>query len=95
MKRAGEHLRAVSEAAKAFAEATTDYERLLDTVARILSERVRDACAVFLSGAEGEPLRTKTKKFRTHREAEEWIRAELAKLMKDGYKIREAKAPAP
>jgi hypothetical protein len=43
------------------------------------------------SGVEGEPLRTKTKKFRTHREAEEWIRAELAKLMKDGYKIREAK----
>jgi len=56
--RVREHLRAVSEAAKAFAEATTDYERLLDTVARILSERVRDACAVFLSGDEGGPLRT-------------------------------------
>jgi two-component system cell cycle sensor histidine kinase/response regulator CckA len=53
-----EHLRAVSEAAKAFAEATTDYERLLDTIARILSERVRDACAVFLETGTGGPLRT-------------------------------------
>ncbi|HTV23392.1 MAG TPA: ATP-binding protein, partial [Polyangiaceae bacterium] len=57
-ERVREHLRAVSEAAKAFAEATTDYERLLDTVARILSERVRDACAVFLSNDDGGPLRT-------------------------------------
>src|SRR5688572_3912817 len=53
-----DHLRVVSEAAKAFAEATTDYERLLDTVARILSERVRDACAVFLETDAGGPLRT-------------------------------------
>jgi PAS domain S-box-containing protein len=53
-----DHLRAVSEAAKAFAEATTDYERLLDTVARILSERVGDACAVFLANDAGGPLRT-------------------------------------
>ena len=57
-ERVREHLRAASEAAKAFAEATTDYERLLDTVARILSERVRDACAVFLSNGDGGPLRT-------------------------------------
>jgi two-component system cell cycle sensor histidine kinase/response regulator CckA len=53
-----EPLRVVSEAAKAFAEATTDYERLLDTIARILSERVRDACAVFLETDAGGPLRT-------------------------------------
>ena len=35
-----EHLRVVSEAAQTFAEATTDYERLLDSVARLLSERI-------------------------------------------------------
>ncbi|MCA9679510.1 MAG: hypothetical protein H6709_16820 [Kofleriaceae bacterium] len=46
------------------------------------------------SGIESEPLRTKTKKFRTHREAEEWIRAELAKRMKDGFKIRETATPS-
>ncbi len=43
------------------------------------------------TGVEGEPMRTKTKKFRTHREAEEWIRAELAKQLKDGFTIRESK----
>jgi PAS domain S-box-containing protein len=53
-----EHLRVVSEAAKAFAEATTDYERLLDSVARILSERIQDGCAVFLAGDAAGPLRT-------------------------------------
>jgi PAS domain S-box-containing protein len=53
-----EHLRVVSEAAKAFAEATTDYERLLDSVARVVSERVHDVCAVFLSGDDAGPLRT-------------------------------------
>jgi two-component system, cell cycle sensor histidine kinase and response regulator CckA len=59
LQRLREHLRVVSEAAKAFAEATTDYERLLDSVARILSERVQDACAVFLAGDDaGSPLRS-------------------------------------
>jgi two-component system cell cycle sensor histidine kinase/response regulator CckA len=53
-----ERLRVVSEAAKAFAEATTDYERLLDSIARTLSERIQDACAVFLTSGEPGPLRT-------------------------------------
>jgi two-component system cell cycle sensor histidine kinase/response regulator CckA len=55
---AREHLRVVSEAAKAFAEATTDYERLLDSVARILSERVGDSCSVFLLSPDQRSLRT-------------------------------------
>jgi two-component system cell cycle sensor histidine kinase/response regulator CckA len=43
----------VSTVARAFAEATSDDEQLLDSVARILSEHIRDACAVFLIGDDG------------------------------------------
>jgi two-component system cell cycle sensor histidine kinase/response regulator CckA len=53
-----EHLRVVSEAAQTFAEATTDYERLLDSVARILSERIGDTCSVFLLSEDQQALRT-------------------------------------
>jgi hypothetical protein len=53
-----EHMRVISEAAKAFAEATTDYERLLDSVARTVSERIGDSCVVFLSPTPPGPLRT-------------------------------------
>ena len=48
----------VSEAAQSFAEATPDYERLLDSVARILTERLRDTCGVFLLSDNGDALRT-------------------------------------
>ncbi len=46
----------VSEAAQAFAEATTDYHRLLGKVARILSEVVKDACSVFLLSDDGATM---------------------------------------
>jgi two-component system, cell cycle sensor histidine kinase and response regulator CckA len=47
----------VSDAARSFAEATTDYERLLDGIARNLSEVIKDACAVFLLAEDGASLR--------------------------------------
>jgi two-component system, cell cycle sensor histidine kinase and response regulator CckA len=55
---ARERLRVVSEAAQSFAEATTDYERLLDSVARIVSERIHDTCAVYLLSDAGDALQT-------------------------------------
>jgi two-component system, cell cycle sensor histidine kinase and response regulator CckA len=57
IQRFQERLRVISEAAQAFAEATTDYERLLDSVARLLSEIVKDSCAVFLLAEDGACLR--------------------------------------
>jgi two-component system, cell cycle sensor histidine kinase and response regulator CckA len=48
LARLRKHLSVVSEAARTFAEATTDYERLLDSVAHTLSKHVGDGCAVFL-----------------------------------------------
>ena len=56
-RRLREHLRAVSGAARAFAEATTDYERLLEAVARVLAENVRDGCGMFLLDPGGDTLR--------------------------------------
>jgi two-component system cell cycle sensor histidine kinase/response regulator CckA len=53
-----DHLRVVSEAAQTFAQATTDYERLLDSIARILSERIGDTCSVFLLSENQRSLRT-------------------------------------
>jgi two-component system cell cycle sensor histidine kinase/response regulator CckA len=52
-----DELRLVSEAARTFAEATTDYERLLDSIARNLSEVIKDACSVFLLSDDGVWLR--------------------------------------
>ncbi len=43
-----ERLRMLSSTLRAFAEATTDYERLLDIVARSLSEVVKDGCVMRL-----------------------------------------------
>jgi len=57
IQRFQDRLRVVSEAAKIFAEATTDYERLLDEVARILSEVLGDSCAVFLLDEGGSSMR--------------------------------------
>jgi two-component system cell cycle sensor histidine kinase/response regulator CckA len=57
LARLREHLSAVSDAARTFAEATTDYERLLDSVARILSARVGDGCGVFLLDEAATALR--------------------------------------
>jgi two-component system, cell cycle sensor histidine kinase and response regulator CckA len=56
-RRFHERLRVISEAARVFAEATTDYKRLLDSVARLLSEIVKDSCAVFLLAENGESVR--------------------------------------
>jgi hypothetical protein len=46
------------------------------------------------TGVKGTELRSSTRRFRTQRELEEWIRAEMAKQMADGFKIAEA-PPAP
>ena len=56
--RAKERLRVVSEAAQSFAEATTDYKRLLDSIARIVSERIKDTCGVYLLSEGGDALQT-------------------------------------
>ena len=57
IQRFHDRLKVVSEAGKAFADATTDYERLLDEVARILSEVLGDSCAVFLLDEGGASMR--------------------------------------
>src|SRR5262245_1220015 len=48
-----ERLRTLWETSKAFAEATTDYERLLDAVARGLADVVKDGCVVRLLSDDG------------------------------------------
>lgn len=48
-----ERLRLLSEALRAFAESATDYDRLLDVVARQLSAVVKDACIVRLVSDDG------------------------------------------
>jgi len=45
--------RVLSSALRGFAEATTDYEALLEVVARTLAEVVKDGCVVRLLGADG------------------------------------------
>ena len=45
--------RVLSNALRGFAEATTDYEALLDIVARTLAAVVHDGCVVRLLGADG------------------------------------------
>jgi len=53
-----DRLRVLSGALRAFAEATTDYLRIFDVVARTLSEVIRDGCVVRLSAGGGwyEPV---------------------------------------
>lgn len=48
-----ERLGLLSDASRAFAEATIDYERLLDVVARELSQVVKDGCVVRLLSGSG------------------------------------------
>ncbi|HYQ44045.1 MAG TPA: ATP-binding protein [Polyangiaceae bacterium] len=45
--------RVLSSALRGFAEATTDYEELLDVVAKTLAEVVKDGCVVRLLGPDG------------------------------------------
>jgi len=45
--------RVLSNALRGFAEVTTDYEALLDVVAKTLAEVVKDGCIVRLLGADG------------------------------------------
>ncbi|HEX2669660.1 MAG TPA: GAF domain-containing protein, partial [Polyangiaceae bacterium] len=45
--------RLLSSALRSFAETTTDYEALLEVVARTLAEVVKDGCVVRLLGADG------------------------------------------
>jgi PAS domain S-box-containing protein len=55
-RRMEERLRVLSEATRAFAEATTDSQRLLDTVARRVAEVVKDYCIVLLLSEDGRTL---------------------------------------
>ena len=52
IRRLEERLHVLSGALRAFAEATTDYERLLDVVARTVAEVVADGCIVRLLSDE-------------------------------------------
>jgi len=49
-------LRLLSEATREFSEATRDYRRLLDVIARKLSDVVGELCGVRLLGPDGESL---------------------------------------
>jgi transcriptional regulator with GAF, ATPase, and Fis domain len=51
-----ERVRIISEVTRRFAEATTDYERLLESVARSLAETIKDSCVVFLVDEGQETL---------------------------------------
>jgi PAS domain S-box-containing protein len=50
-------LHALAETMRAFAEATTDYDRLLGVVAERLSRLIGDGCLVSLLSADGQELR--------------------------------------
>ena len=52
-----EHLRVLSEAMRAFAEATTDMDRLLEAVARGVAEVVKDYCIVTLLSDDGQTVK--------------------------------------
>jgi len=49
-------LRVLSEVTRRFAEATTDYRSLLDSVAVKMAESIRDSCVVFLLDEGGESI---------------------------------------
>jgi PAS domain S-box-containing protein len=55
-RRLEERLRVLSDATRAFAEATTDSKRLLETVARRVAEVVKDYCVVLLLSDDGKTL---------------------------------------
>jgi hypothetical protein len=45
------------------------------------------------TGVKGTELRTTTRRFRTQRELEEWVRAEMTRQMADGFKLPEPGTP--
>jgi len=51
-----EHLRVLADAMRAFAEATTEVDRLIDIVAARLADVVKDGCMVFLLADEGDRI---------------------------------------
>jgi two-component system cell cycle sensor histidine kinase/response regulator CckA len=51
-----DRVRVISDVTRRFAEATTNYQRLLDSVAQSLAESVREACTVFLLTPDGAHL---------------------------------------
>ncbi len=55
-QRIDERLRVLSETTRAFAEATVDYDRLLDTIARRLTDVVGDSCCVSVLADDGRSL---------------------------------------
>jgi GAF domain-containing protein len=55
-RRLEERLRVLSEAMCVFAEATTDWQTLLDTVARRIAEVIKDYCIVQLLSDDGQTL---------------------------------------
>ena len=52
VKRLRDGLRLVSTVVQAFAESTTDYHRLLDTIARHVADAIPDTCIVLLRSAD-------------------------------------------
>jgi GAF domain-containing protein len=58
VRRLEDRLRILSGAMRAFAEATTDYVRIFDVVARTVAETIGDGCVVRLMSSEGwlEPV---------------------------------------
>jgi PAS domain S-box-containing protein len=52
------HFQVISRITRAFAEKSTDYERLLDTIARELAVTLKDTCRVQLLTEDGETLET-------------------------------------
>jgi PAS domain S-box-containing protein len=55
-RRLEERLRVLSDATHAFAEATTDSQRLLDTVSRRIAEVIKDCCMMLLLSDDGLTL---------------------------------------
>jgi two-component system, cell cycle sensor histidine kinase and response regulator CckA len=55
-----ERVRVISDVTRRFAEATPDYQRLLESVACCLAETLSDACILFLLDEKGEALVPKT-----------------------------------
>ena len=53
-----DRLRVISDVTRRFAEVTTDYERLLESVAQSLAESLHDSCSVLLLTPDGESMST-------------------------------------
>jgi two-component system, cell cycle sensor histidine kinase and response regulator CckA len=53
-----DRVRVISDVTRRFAELTTDYQRLLDSVAQSLAESLHDSCSVLLLSPDGESMAT-------------------------------------